>query len=243
MLHYIRKGSGQPLVLVHGFLGSHEIFHLLIDALSNHFEVIAVDLPGHGKSVVDKNSYSIVDYANAIVEVLEHEGIKEASWLGHSLGGYITLAALAENLAPIKKAILLNSSVSADTEEAKEKRTKQQGTIKDNGVDAFVDAVIKNFFGENASPQAVETGCTIAKDATVEGLALALDAMKQRPTRQNYLDVTSIPILIIEGDEDKIVAPIETNNSNVTKVIIKSGHSGMLEDVDGVLRAIYAFLE
>ena len=242
MLHYIRKGSGHPLVLVHGFLGSHEMFHLLMDALSNHFEVIAVDLPGHGKSVVDKNSYSIVDYANAIVEVLEHEGIKEANWLGHSLGGYITLAALAENLAPIKKAILLNSSVSADTEEAKEKRTKQQGTIKDNGVDAFVDEVIKNFFGENASPQAVETGCTIAKDATVEGLTLALDAMKHRPTRQNYIDVTSIPILIIEGDEDKVVAPIKTNNVNVKKVIIESGHSGMLEDVDGVLQAIYEFL-
>ena len=48
MLHYTRQGTGAPLVLIHGFLGSTAIFDRVIGPLSQSFDVIAVDLPGHG---------------------------------------------------------------------------------------------------------------------------------------------------------------------------------------------------
>lgn len=243
MLHYERKGSGETIVLIHGFLGSSHLFKALAEDLSQHFDVISVDLPGHGKSTSDIESYTVEAYANAIVHVLKNEKIEKAYWLGHSFGGYITLAALAEQLFPIPKAILLHSAVNADTEEAKEKRTTQQQVIKKDGVNAFVDEVIPNFLAPKSSPKLTDQAIEVASKATVDGLVAALEAMKSRPTRQNFINETTTPILVIEGRYDKIVPKLETNNPHIKKVVVNSGHLGMIEDLAGVLQAIYSFLK
>ncbi len=243
MLHYERQGSGETIVLIHGFLGSSALFKELADNLSLHFDVITVDLPGHGKSSIDLDSYTVEAYAKTIVDVLKYEKVEKAYWLGHSLGGYITLAALANQLFPIPKAILLHSAVNADTEEAKEKRTSQQQAIKKDGVKAFVDKVIPNFLATKSSPQLTDKAKEIAYQASIEGLVAALESMKSRPSRQTFINETTTPILVIEGSHDQIVPKIETGNKQMTKVVVDSGHLGMIEDLDGVLQAIYSYLK
>ena len=243
MLHYERRGSGKTIVLIHGFLGSSALFKALTDDLSLHFDVITIDLPGHGKSSVELESFTVEAYAKAIVDVLKYEKVEKAYWLGHSLGGYITLAALANQLFPIPKAILLHSAVNADTEETKEKRTSQQQTIKKDGVEPFAENVLPNFLAAKSSPQLTKKAIDIAKQASIEGLVAALEAMKSRPDRQIFIDETSTPILIIEGIHDKVVPKIVTRNEHITKVVVDSGHLGMIEDLDGVLQAIYSFLK
>jgi pimeloyl-ACP methyl ester carboxylesterase len=243
MLNYIRQGSGKTLVLIHGFLGGLDVFQALIDDLSHHFDVVAVDLPGHGQSDVSVSAYTIEAYAEAVIDVLKEEGIEKAAWLGHSMGGYIVLSALANNLFTIPKAILLHSAVNADGEEAIEKRTKQQQAIKLDGVEPFVENVIPNFLSPKSSPNLTKQAKAVANQASIEGLVAALEAMKSRSARQNYIDETSTPILVIEGTEDKVVPSIETNNTAITKIKVDSGHLGMIEDLDGVLQAIYSFLK
>ena len=243
MLHYVRKGTGTTIVLIHGFLGSSDLFKELMNNLSLHFDVIAVDLPGHGKSALQVEAYTVEAYAEKIVNVLKHEQVKQAIWLGHSMGGYITLAAMADELFPITKAILLHSAVNADTDEVKEKRTNQQIAIKKNGVAPFVKNVVPNFLAENSPPNLLEKAVEIANTTTIDGLVAALEAMKARPTREKFINETSTPVLIIEGAHDKIVPAITTNNEAVTKVVVDSGHLGMIEDVDHVLQAIYTFLK
>ena len=242
MLHYVRQGSGETIVLIHGFLAGGKIFQELMDKLAVHYDVIAVDLPGHGKSKVEVQAYTVEAYAEAIIEVLQHENVDQATWLGHSMGGYITLAAMANELFPIPKAILLHSAVNADTEETKEKRTTQQIEIKKDGVDAFVNKVVPNFLAENSPARLVERARSIASEASIEGLVAALEVMKARPTRESFINETSTPVLIIEGANDHVVPPTLTNNEAVTKVTVNSGHLGMIEDVDGVFHAIYRFL-
>jgi pimeloyl-ACP methyl ester carboxylesterase len=243
MLHYVRQGSGKTLVLIHGFLGGSDVFKAMIDDLSLHFDVLAVDLPGHGQSDVAVSAYTIEAYADAIVDVLKAEDIEKAIWLGHSMGGYIVLSALANEIFEIPKAILLHSAVNADGEEAIEKRTKQQQDIKRDGVESFVEHVIPNFLSPKSSPNLTKKAKDVANQASIEGLVAALEAMKGRTARQSFIDETSTPILVIEGTEDKVVPSIETNNSAITKVKVDSGHLGMIEDLDGVLQAIYGFLK
>ena len=243
MLHYVRQGAGKTIVLVHGFLAGADTFQALMDDLAVHFDVIAVDLPGHGKSEVEVDAYTVESYAQAVIEVLKKENVKEAYWLGHSMGGYIVLTALAEQLFPIPKAILLHSAVNADHEEAKQKRTNQQLSIKRDGVVQFVEDVVPNFLSAKSSPKLTEQAITVAKQASIDGLVAALEAMKSRPARQTFIDETTTPILVIEGVDDKIVPKIETANSAITKAQVDSGHLGMIEDLDGVLQAIYNFLK
>ncbi|WP_431029807.1 alpha/beta fold hydrolase [Lysinibacillus sp. LZ02] len=243
MLHYELKGSGdETLVIVHGFLGDITIFNKVMEELQQHYELILIDLPGHGKSKMEQENYTIYDYAQAIVNVLAQEKIANAAWLGHSMGGYIALATLERNMAKIDKLILAYSSASPDSAETQNKRDEQMKTIEQNGVKAFVDNSIDAFFSKEAANESIEFARTIAYKATEEGLIAALQAMKERPNQTQLLHETSTPILVIEGQQDTIVSPIETDNIAVQKIVTNTGHIGMLEDDKAFLKAIKQFL-
>ena len=243
MLHYERKGSGDDtLIIIHGFLGGSKIFDKVIDDLQKNHEIIIVDLPGHGKSPLEKESYTVYDYAQEIADLLTHEKIANATWLGHSMGGYIVLAALEKKMAKIDKAILVHSTDCADSTDTMKKREEQIESIQQNGVQPFVDNSIANFFGTNALQEDIELARQIGYESTAEGLVAALQAMKQRPDQQQLLADISTPILIIEGKDDQVVPPIETKNIAVQKLITNSGHLCMLEDEKAFLKAIKQFL-
>ncbi|MDI7742052.1 alpha/beta hydrolase [Lysinibacillus fusiformis] len=242
MLRYKREGKGETLVLVHGFLGAKEVFNRVMTDLTKKYDVIAVDLPGHGESKIERANYTVYDYAKEVANVLQKEDVSEATWLGHSLGGYIVLAALEQKIAPIKSAILAYSSDLADTEEQKEKRTKQQQEIPALGVETFVDQVIEAFFSEKASKEIIDQARSIAYQASEEGLVAALEAMKTRSNQHHLIEQTNCPILVIEGSQDKIVKPIKTSNSRIQKIKTNTAHLGMLEDPQSVVKAIHEFM-
>lgn len=244
MLHYERSGntSGDTIVMIHGFLGGSKIFHKVMNELEQHYDIIRVDLPGHGKSALEKNSYSVYDYAEAVAEVLKHEKIANATWLGHSMGGYIVLAALEKEVAEIDKAILAYSSAATDSPDTQKKRNKQKEDIQQNGVNAYVDGGINAFFGENPHSEDVDFARQIGYEAAAEGLVAALDAMKSRPDQTSFVHEVSTPILVIEGSDDPVVIPIETENIAVQKIITKTGHLGMLEDDKSFTKAVKQFL-
>lgn len=243
MLNYTRQGTGEVLVLIHGFLGSKDIFKDVMEDFISNYDVIAIDLPGHNKSEVEKDSYSVYDYAISIAEVLQHEKVSKATWLGHSMGGYIVLAALERNIATINRAILAYSSEASDTDEQLDKRSKQQQQISEVGVQSFVDGVIGAFFSKNAQKEKIDYATQIAYKASQEGLIIALETMKSRPNQHLFIEQTTTPILVIEGTEDKIVQPIETNNPNVKKVYTETGHLGMLEDPNSFASAVHKFMK
>lgn len=242
MLRYKREGKGETLVLVHGFLGAKEVFNCVMTDLTKKYDVIAVDLPGHGESKIERANYTVYDYAKEVANVLQKEDVSEATWLGHSLGGYIVLAALEQKIAPIKSAILAYSSDLADTEEQKEKRTKQQQEIPALGVETFVDQVIEAFFSEKASKEIIDQARSIAYQASEEGLVAALEAMKTRSNQHHLIEQTNCPILVIEGSQDKIVKPIKTSNSRIQKIKTNTAHLGMLEDPQSFVKAIHEFM-
>ncbi|ATP40398.1 alpha/beta hydrolase [Solibacillus sp. R5-41] len=243
MLNYKREGSGKVLVLIHGFLGGIAIFDKIIVPLTQKFDVIAIDLPGHGQSEVGEDKvYTMQRYAEDVVEVLMKENVQSAFWLGHSMGGYITLAALEKKLFPIDKAILLYSSDAADTPEAIEKRTKQQQEIQESGVGSFVDGIIDKFLAPDAKTEDILFAKEVAYEATSDGLIAALGAMTTRTDQRKLVANIEGPMLIIEGEQDLVVKPIETYNRHVQKVKTNTGHLGMLEDSKAVLQAIVAFL-
>ncbi|WP_274307094.1 alpha/beta fold hydrolase [Solibacillus daqui] len=243
MLHYKREGSGKVVVLIHGFLGGISIFDKIFEPLTKQFDVIAIDLPGHGKSDAPEGDYTMYRYAEDILDVLTHEQVENAYWIGHSMGGYITLAVLEKQFTNIEKVVLLYSSDAPDTPEAIEKRTKQQHEILQNGVGAFVDGIIHNFLAPDAKTEDILFAKEVAHEAKVEGLVAALGAMKSRSNQRNLVDATTTPILVIEGEQDKAVTPIETSNQNVTKVFTNTGHLGMLEDAQTVTREVTKFLK
>ena len=81
-------GNGTPLVLVHGFLGSTDMWGPQIDFFKNNFRVIVPALPGFGKSNKVKSYDSIEGMAKSILTSLEKKKIEHFYLLGHSMGGH-----------------------------------------------------------------------------------------------------------------------------------------------------------
>ena len=82
-------GSGIPLVLVHGFLGSSEMWRPQINFFKENYRVIVPALPGFGSSNATNSCNSIACMAESIIDLLKKKKIKKFNLLGHSMGGMI----------------------------------------------------------------------------------------------------------------------------------------------------------
>lgn len=112
-------GKGRVVVLLHGFLGSHEIWEQTISNLSKSYRVIAIDLPGHGSTDNFGYVHTMELIAKCIKAVLDKCKVKRYVLIGHSMGGYAALAfadLFPDNISGI---CLYHSSAYADSEEKK----------------------------------------------------------------------------------------------------------------------------
>jgi pimeloyl-ACP methyl ester carboxylesterase len=91
-LSYVDTGEGEPILFVHGLLGSHRNWRYLIDRLDNTHRVIVPDLFGHGASEKPEGDYSVSAQAATLRDLIKHLGLERVTIVGHSLGGGISLA-------------------------------------------------------------------------------------------------------------------------------------------------------
>ncbi len=107
-LHYVERGHGPPLVLVHGFLGSTVNFHAVIERLAPHVRAVALDLPGFGYADRSPDvELSHTAMAELLCGALDRLGIERATVLGHSMGGTIAMRLAAAHPERVERLILV----------------------------------------------------------------------------------------------------------------------------------------
>jgi pimeloyl-ACP methyl ester carboxylesterase len=113
-LHYIERGNGPPVVLIHGFLGHTFSFRHLIPELAKDHRAVAIDLKGFGYSGRPrKSNYSLAEQARLVVRLMDMLGIERASAVGHSLGGEVTMRMAANHPERVER-LVLAASVSGE---------------------------------------------------------------------------------------------------------------------------------
>ena len=258
-LHYRIMGKGQPVFLVHGYGEDSRIWNNQIDTLSSICQLIVLDLPGSGQSFITPKGYaewlpklSMEDLAECIHEIVHVEDLSPAILLGHSMGGYISLAFARHYPNHLKALGLVHSTAFADTAEKKSVRLKSIEFIRENGGYALFKTTMVNLFGEafrNAAPEKVQelVEATKAFDPTV--LMAYTRAMMQRPDQSNLLRYLHEPVLFVAGPED-IAAPLTDLEQQVTipnksylKVMEGVGHMGMLEAPNEMNRHLSGFIQ
>jgi pimeloyl-ACP methyl ester carboxylesterase len=251
-IFYHTIGSGKPVVLIHGFAEDGDVWKNQIEFLKDHFYLIIPDLPGSGQSEMI-NDMSIEGMAEVIKELLNIELKKfplqgaEGVLVGHSMGGYISLAFAEKYPSLLSSLALVHSSAFADSEEKKANRSKSIEFVKKNGAYEFLKAVIFDLFTENwttKNPQAVEGQIEKSKSFTDEAIIAYYQAMINRPDRTHVLKNFSKPILFIIGEHDKAV-PFEQSmqqcylpNIAHINILRNSAHMGMLEETEKVNHAL-----
>ena len=249
-IHYSITGKGFPVMLLHGFGEDSQVWSNQINHLADQFTLIVPDIPGSGKSDQLTGINSMEAYAKCINAILEKEKIDRLVMIGHSMGGYITLA--FQEMFPDKLISfgLFHSSAFADDEAKKEARSKSIDFIQANGALAFLKTSTPGLFmnaekSENDIQLLLEQG----KSFTKEALIGYYEAMIARPDRTKLLKDAKIPVLIIAGEHDKAV-PFEHSlkqshmPSNCSfNVLRNSAHMGMLEETEASNLILANFLQ
>jgi len=243
------------VVLLHGFAEDGDVWRYQQPELSKQYKLLIPDLPGSGQSeMID--DMSMEGMAACIKDLLEAEadsasGPVTLTMIGHSMGGYITLA-FAEKWPSLLAGFgLFHSTAYADTEEKKTNRQRSIGFIQTHGSYDFIRQSTPNLFTETYRiKNSTIVAEMIGRYSSFDPLALIAyyEAMIKRPDRIAVLQSFSRPVLFIIGKHDTAI-PFKDSMKQchipqqaVIHVLETSAHMGMWEQKENSTECLLNFL-
>ncbi len=240
-LAYTRTGEGFPVVFLHGFCESKEIWQEFTIPLMDTFGIITVDMPGFGESTGNTNYQTVDQMAAEVDKLLDELSITQAVIVAHSLGGYVGLALAEQHPEKISGLCLFHSTAFPDSEEKKQSRNKTADFIDRNDVPAFIENFVPPLFYRDRHDElrgAIEKTRQITLKTPKETAIAAIKAMRDRPDRTHVLKAASYPVLFIAGKEDEAV-PFEKASAqfflpkhSVVLALNETAHMGMFEQTE-----------
>tara|TARA_Y100000590_G_scaffold183899_1_gene209470 strand:- start:132 stop:884 length:753 start_codon:yes stop_codon:yes gene_type:complete len=241
-------GTGFPLVLVHGYLGSSEMWTLQKEFLSKHFRIIAPAIPGFGESYNVKSLDSINEMAKTIFACLDKKNINQFHLMGHSMGGMIVQEMVKIDDARINKLICFATGSIGNIPGRFESLETSIEKLKKEGINETVKRIPPKWFVEGNKAKNYYL-CENAVKKTNEETALgALKAMKNWRGYENLKNIKN-QTLIIWGDKDasynfEQVNTLNKNISNSRLEIFKGCcHNAHLEEPQKFNETVKNFLE
>jgi pimeloyl-ACP methyl ester carboxylesterase len=248
-IHYSLQGSGKTIVLLHGFLESGPVWKHFMRKLSSEFNVLAIDLPGHGRSETIQPVHSMDLQAEVVNAVLKELSISTCMIAGHSMGGYVTLAFAEKYSKKLKGFTLFHSHAAADSAEARQNRDRTIRLVEQDR-QGFIRNFIPDLFDPQNVPafrEEIEQLREMAGGTPKEGILAALEGMKIRPDRRHVLAAAAMPVQFIVGRNDtrvpmQVIMP-QTVLPRHSEVIIldRVGHMGFLEAREDTFQALRHF--
>lgn len=238
VLHYRVMGEGKPVMLVHGFGETGEVWLGQANILSKTCKVIIPDLPGSGASPMIKDM-SMEGMAEFLHDIIHEENIDHCVMIGHSMGGYITLAFLEKYYNHINGWGLFHSTAKPDSTEKIAARRKSIEFIKTHGAYEFLKSTSPNLFSPNTrekKPELVEDFLQSLSGFSAESLVAYYEAMIARPDRQHIMRNTYDSVLFVIGSADQAIPPSDMLEQSAIPEISyihllqDSAHMGMLEE-------------
>ena len=247
-INYREAESGHPLVLIHGFPMNLHVWESAAEKLSEEFKVITPDLPGFGRSDSLPEGFTLEDVATSMLEFFREKSYHNPVVIGHSLGGYVTLAMAEQQPDALGGICLFHSTALPDSEEKKQSREKVLDFITKQGVHAFTSNFIAGLYADpqHSSITKVKSIAVTASEGAVVGYTRA---MRDRKDRTHVVKTFSKPVLFLAGDKDAGI-PVQTileqaSLSDKAEAVILPGvaHMGMFEAEPVSLKKISAFVK
>jgi pimeloyl-ACP methyl ester carboxylesterase len=213
-LNVVERGSGRPVVLVHGWSFSHRVMAPLAEALGGA-RTLAVDLRGHGASPAPEAGYGAEDHAADLVRLVEGRGLDGAVLAGWSWGAEVALAALPRIRRRLAGLVLLSATPRFTAGEgwphglppaSVRALSRRLGRDPAGTRRSFVDGMLAEGELPPAEREALaarllsEPLALPAARATLEGLAAA-------DLRARAADAAGLPVLLVHGERDAVCLP------------------------------------
>jgi len=241
------QGNGFPLVLVHGFLGSSEMWNPQKKFLSKHFRVISPALPGFGESHKVKSNDNINKMAQTILKCLKEMDIEKFNLLGHSMGGMIVQEMAKISGDKINKLICYATGSIGDIPGRFESMDASREKLRKEGIKETVKRIPTKWFVDGDKAKYFYLCENATKQITEETADNALKAMKNWRGYENLKNINN-KTLIVWGDKDISYnfEQVDTLNKNIpnSDLIIFKGcsHNVHLEAPEKFNNTIKNFL-
>jgi pimeloyl-ACP methyl ester carboxylesterase len=256
-LAYVDRGTGLPVLLVHGFPLDHTMWNAQIEALSDRCRVIAPDLRGFGQSSlgdVDPNvGISMERYADDLVELLDSLAIREPIVLaGFSMGGYVVWQLARKHANRLRALVQCDTKAVADNDEARAVRLKMAEQIFEWGSGRVAEMMGPKLLAKRSfevKPQVVAAVRRVVENTSPAAIVAAQRGMAARPDMTGLLASIRVPTLVLVGQEDVISPPAEMRSIAAAipdaqfVEIPGAGHMTTMENPEAVNTALGSFLE
>lgn len=244
-------GKGRAIVLLHGFPFSLDVWfgNGFANDLAKKYRVIAIDLPGHGKSDCIGYVQKMERMADVVKDVMDELGLRRYVLVGHSMGGYVALAFAEKYSDNLSGLCLFHSSALPDSSEKKFDRDRAIKIVKRDPA-KYTNQLVMNLFAvanHKYMKKEINWIRRMAAKTKKQGIVSSLEGMKIRRNREIILKFADFPILFIGGKRDSVI-PFESMEEQSklpkkTKLLAleRVGHMGFLEAKDICLKKLRRF--
>ncbi len=251
-IYYEVDGDGPPVVLLHPFPASHELWHPAARALTSHYRVILPDLRAHGASESGEGPATMEKHAGDLVRVLDDTGVGRAAFAGVSIGGYVLFEFWRRYRGRVASLAFIDTKAQPDNDQARANRLQSAAEVLEEGVEPFVDGLIPKLLGETTRrtrPDLVDSARKMMLKMSPQDISLVQRGMAERPDSVPTLKTINVPTLVVVGDEDTLstTADAELMRQNIPnaemKVIPRAGHYAVWEQPEDVGIVLRQFLD
>jgi pimeloyl-ACP methyl ester carboxylesterase len=197
-----RIGVGKPLVLVHGYLGGSSQWDGLLPVLSQHFEVVTLDLAGYGMANHLVAPTDLADHARNVLATLDHMGIERFHLLGHSMGGMVVQEITSQAPHRVNKLVLYATGPLGCIPGRFETMARSRERLKDDGVQRTARRICATWLLDCEASPAFEALAELATQASEQAASAGLSAMESWDGRE-HLGRIEQSTLVIWGESDR----------------------------------------
>ncbi len=244
-------GEGVPVILLHGFPLSSEIWNPIRPALEQAARLITPDLRGFGGSDKPEGDYGVETLAGDVLRLADRLGLERFVLGGHSMGGYVALRVAAGHAGRLAGLVLVSSRAAGDPPAASAGRDAGIARIRRGEVAGFLDDLVPNALGPSTrrrAPRLVSDLRAIAGAVPEHVLVGCLAGMRDRPDSSGILPQLEVPALVVAGQEDPVV-PVDEAQAMAAAppratlaLIPEAGHIPSVERPIPTADAMLAFL-
>ncbi len=250
-LYYEVSGPEQapPVLLIHGFPVSGEMWHPICELLKTELRLINPDLRGLGRSEASDEA-SMSTYVDDCVALLDAIGeTRPVTVMGLSMGGYLAFEFFRRARTRLRALILADTRGNPDSEEGRKGRITTAEKVLCEGSQVVADAMIAKVFAKSAPADLRSHWLKVMRRSNPKGVAAALRAMANRADSTLTYSRIDVPTLILVGDEDVITPPEDSRimhdaiKGSRLVMIPGAGHLAPTERPEPVAAAVNAFMK
>ncbi|SCA63113.1 Putative 2-succinyl-6-hydroxy-2,4-cyclohexadiene-1-carboxylate synthase [Chlamydiales bacterium SCGC AG-110-M15] len=255
-LAYIERGSRAlpSLILLHGFMGSKDDWDEVMDRLEEHYHCIAIDLPGHGESLLPEDSfaYTFDGLSCEILKLMRQLMIEQVDLLAYSMGGRLAYHLILHHPQYFRHAFIESASPGIRDDKERKQRLLKDLTLADRLENEDFGEFLKDWYAQEIFSSLAGEGDLLEglikrrlqNDPTYLAIALRAMTVGNQTPLWDILGSLSVPVVQVAGALDskycEIVDEVSACTEYAQKVVLEGlGHNAHFENTDafcGILK-------